>query len=796
MPEYLAPGVYVEETSFRSKSIEGTSTSTTAFAGPTRRGPIGETPELITSFPDFERVYGSLDDLEYGPNFLAHSVRAYFNEGGSRLYVSRAYAEPVGGGGRARSDPIVDGAGDDEEVWFETRFPGASGNGVIRVRRLEAQATRRILDASPIGSVALVGAAPAGPARVSGGSGPFDVPPDTFLLLTVDGTNEQIQFRGASAEAVATTPLGANVTLADPTFTVRLGGVTRVLTLPVGPTSRDDLVRAINQRLRGGYARLTGAGEPAGANHLVVGTDRMGIGASVTVGANADLGFAAETTATNAASAANNVADLTAVTIAEINTLLTAAGIDATAVDEGGVLVLQTTNTGAASSLEVRDANPPNVSAHPALGLTVGPAVPGSAAVTTQTLFLKNDAGAWVSDAGATLPLAGLAPASAPPGGASVVTVNVLVRDGDGNENAYEDLGLDAAHPRWIGAVLSLVPARRIDFLEQTFGIHIGDDVTAFDLHDGFFDAGTTIEVPLTGGADNGPPSAADYQAAFEALSRLEDISIVAAPGHSAYPQFQAIQGALIAHVSRPRAYQIAVLDTPAAQTLGEARAVRSRIDSRFAALYYPWITVANPLARPGVENIPREIDLPPSGFVCGIYARNDVERGVHKAPANEVVRGALRFETDINFAEQEVLNPLGINCLRSFPNRGLRVWGARLISSDPEWKYVPVRRYFNYLERSIDYGTQWAVFEPNGERLWSNVRETVASFLYNEWVSGALLGSTPKEAFFVRCDRTTMTQNDLDNGRLICLIGVAVLKPAEFVIFRIGQKTADSRNG
>jgi hypothetical protein len=158
-------------------------------------------------------------------------------------------------------------------------------------------------------------------------------------------------------------------------------------------------------------------------------------------------------------------------------------------------------------------------------------------------------------------------------------------------------------------------------------------------------------------------------------------------------------------------------------------------------------------------------------------------------------VRGALRFETDINFAQQEVLNPLGVNCLRYFPGRGYRVWGGRTASSDPEWKYVNVRRYFIYLEASIDQGTQWAVFEPNGEALWANVRETVTAFLYNEWISGALLGSTPQEAFFVRCDRSTMTQADLDNGRLICLVGVAALKPAEFVIFRIGQKTADAKS-
>jgi phage tail sheath protein FI len=190
----------------------------------------------------------------------------------------------------------------------------------------------------------------------------------------------------------------------------------------------------------------------------------------------------------------------------------------------------------------------------------------------------------------------------------------------------------------------------------------------------------------------------------------------------------------------------------------------------------------------------PALIDVPPSGAVCGIYARSDVQRGVWKAPANETVTGALALQRDVRFGEQEVLNPLGINCVRALPGRGIRVWGARTISSDPEWMYVNIRRYFLYLEASIDRGTQWAVFEPNGEALWANVRTAVSDFLYNEWVSGALLGGTPKEAFFVRCDRTTMTQNDLDNGRLICLIGVAAIKPAEFVILRIGQKTADAR--
>jgi phage tail sheath protein FI len=154
---------------------------------------------------------------------------------------------------------------------------------------------------------------------------------------------------------------------------------------------------------------------------------------------------------------------------------------------------------------------------------------------------------------------------------------------------------------------------------------------------------------------------------------------------------------------------------------------------------------------------------------------------------------GALGFTQNINKFQQELLNPRGINCLRSFSGRGHQVWGARTLSSDPEWKYVNVRRYFLYLERSIEKGTQWAVFEPNGERLWANVVTTVESFLFNEWKNGRLLGAKPSDAYFVRCDRSTMSQNDLDNGRLVCEIGVAPLTPAEFVVFRIGQKTVDA---
>jgi phage tail sheath protein FI len=185
---------------------------------------------------------------------------------------------------------------------------------------------------------------------------------------------------------------------------------------------------------------------------------------------------------------------------------------------------------------------------------------------------------------------------------------------------------------------------------------------------------------------------------------------------------------------------------------------------------------------------------IPPGGHVLGVYARSDVERGVFKAPANEIVRGGLALEYDINDRVQDTLNPRGVNVVRSFPGRGIRVWGARTMTSDALWKYVSVRRLFIFHERSISEGTQWVVFEPNDDRLWARVIDTIRLFLRGQWRGGALLGRTEQEAFFITCDRTTMSQDDILNGRLICEIGIAPVRPAEFVIFRIFQNTAEAQ--
>jgi Bacteriophage tail sheath protein len=224
--------------------------------------------------------------------------------------------------------------------------------------------------------------------------------------------------------------------------------------------------------------------------------------------------------------------------------------------------------------------------------------------------------------------------------------------------------------------------------------------------------------------------------------------------------------------------------------TPAEVMTQRGSFDSEYGALYYPWVVMDDPT--PANPLVPATVNLPPSGHVMGIYARSDINRGVFKAPANEVIDGIVGLSHRIDNGTQDVLNPLGINCLRNFipDNRGLRVWGARTVSSNGEWKYVNIRRLFQYIEASIDYGTQWVVFEPNNELLWARVRQSVSDFLTDTWRTGALMGTKPSEAFYVLCDRTTMTESDLENGRLIVEVGIAPTYPAEFVIFRISQWT------
>ena len=252
----------------------------------------------------------------------------------------------------------------------------------------------------------------------------------------------------------------------------------------------------------------------------------------------------------------------------------------------------------------------------------------------------------------------------------------------------------------------------------------------------------------------------------------------------------QAVQTAMMNHCEL-MGDRVAILDAPPgmnAQQIREWRQSKARYDSKYATLYWPWIRVFDPSSG-------KNISIPPSGHIAGVWSRSDDERGVHKAPANEVVRGAISLDINITKGEHDQLNPVGINCIRAFPGRGIRVWGARTVSSEPEWRYLNVRRLFNYIEESIFEGTQWVVFEPNDERLWGKVNRTISAFLFNVWNSGALFGETASQAFYVKCDEETNPPEVRDVGQLVIEIGIAPVKPAEFVIFRISQFSGSPSN-
>ncbi len=650
MPEYLAPGVYVEEVSFRSKSIEGVSTTTTGLIGPARYGPLDQIPDLLTSLADFEATYGDGQQLIYNDtvldNYLWHAVRAFFEEGGERLYVSRVFSPLANPGTGFAADgcayaKLPATANDDDALHIRARFPGSVGNMQVR---LTVRIGQNVLGFTP-GQAAK-------PRVVS------LLPED--IVWARHGTDTSFR-------------------LAEQYFNP-------------DPSVQDWTWR-----------------------------------------------FA----------------------------LPAAGGTSATGLE----LAQLTPNTDLTKSDEVRVVT---------LTLTVTPNLPNSAPTIWGDLPLD--------------------PAHTRDGNADSLTA--LFAEHPRNPSQASSIPLVITIGKNLATGLDILNA----LLKANDGLTTALDNFASNdplIRKKSTEVSRSIDIILSGGNDGQRPGATEYEGTadeesniktgLKAFEDIEDISIIAAPGSSYgyeddyHDDASTIADLLIAHAEQMH-YRIAILDCGDGQSIGQIRRMRGRIDSTYAALYYPWIRILDPITR-------RDLLLPPSGFVAGIYARNDINRGVYKAPANEVVNLALGFEKLLNKSQQDVLNPEGINCFRFFEGRGFRLWGARTVSSDPEWKYVNLRRYFAYLEHSLDKGTQWAVFEPNGEALWTNVRHTVEDFLFNEWKSGALLGDKPEQAYFVRCDRSTMTQNDLDNGRLVCQVGVAALRPAEYVIFRIGQWTGESQS-
>jgi phage tail sheath protein FI len=670
MPEYLAPGVYVEETSFRAKSIEGVSTTTTGFVGPTRYGPVDLDPEIVTSMVEFERLYGdrqrlgfyraSGDPPDILHNYIWHAARAFFEEGGKRLYVARIFR------------PIQK---EEEDLQYK-RPPAELKDDIATLVDSKYYTDGHARKSLPEGAIT----------------------PDLQIRARFPGAvgNVRVRFE---------LNLGPNVLSGQKQGELSVASIRNHDTVWIG-----DVVSPIGSPLRSGAlcqalfdeTKNTWVFKDKSDHELHVLNEESGSPSSPPRGLFPEI------------------------EIRKLTLTLT-------------VLPSDPSNPSVVWNNIPPDPNHTSVSGAPD-------------ALTTW--FVQN------------------------PNSMSLArSLPIVISAGVSITNGIELLDL-------------LFPSPQLD-----------DYVTNRDLLKP--ENVPSVEYFLEGGNDGMRPIAQEYEGdiddednktGLKSFEDLDDISIVAIPGCTAgYTQDTEIArqanasiNAMIAHATRMR-YRIAVVDSGEDMTVSEVREMKAKIDSSYAAFYYPWVTLVDPVTD-------KEINLPPSGFVAGIYARNDINRAVFKAPANEVVMLATGFENFLNRSQQEVLNPEGINCFRFFPGRGFRLWGARTTSSDPEFKYVNIRRYLAYLEHSIDKGTQWAVFESNGPLLWSNVKIAVEDFLYNEFVTGAFVGDKPDRCFFVKCDRSTMTQNDLDNGRLVCLIGVAIVKPAEFVIFRIGQWTADRK--
>ncbi|SEF19802.1 hypothetical protein SAMN05421837_101107 [Amycolatopsis pretoriensis] len=751
MPEYLSPGVYVEEVDAGPRPIAGVSTSTAGMVGVTQRGPTDGKPKLVTNFLEFQTTFGGFlpepdpairdawanNPAEGGRWWLFPlAVKGFFDNGGQRLYVKRVAsgaAQPASG---QVFTGLVSAITQDAAAGVTTlqlaHVIGFTGTDAVTVFRGG--------DDVEIGTVTIT-AYNATTGRVTLGTGlPAAVKASRgdYVQLGDRGTEPSLRFSASSpgswgkAVQVRISPsVSASLpVLPDPgegpLFTTALAAnaeqdagaitVNAVPGLDPGPLP-DDVWVLINDRRFpvtvaepvDGKVTLT---FPDGTTHapwkagLTVRRVRLanaGAGATLRISGSGRLYEGA-----------------------------------ATQLDTGDKL----------TTLTIRSVGPDDV-------VTFDANTPEQVFESARLRLVESTVDTRFTD----------------PGGGSVTeTFRNLRLTGDGPGTVTGTLASQSRLVR--GETIGEPSSDPADFPTPASGswLSLADD--GDDAFDGL-DVGDFV------GTDGG----SGKRTGIVALEDIDEIAICAVPGVWA----GTVESALVTHCEQLKD-RFAVLDPQDGLDIEGIQAFREPFDTKYAALYYPWLVVNDPSTGQFVE-------APPSGHIIGIYARTDVERGVHKAPANAVIRGIRLTDgiaQDVTKRHQDVLNPRGINALRFFPGLGQRVWGARTLSSDTSWKYVNVRRLFLFLEESIDEGTQWVVFEPNDESLWALVRQTVANFLTTVWRSGALAGTTADEAFFVQCDRSTMTDDDIANGRLICVIGVAPVFPAEFVIFRIQQKTRE----
>ncbi len=743
MPEYLSPGVYVEEIDAGPKPIAPVATSTAGAVGVTQRGPT--TPTLVTNYGDYLRVFGgplALPDAATRAAWLnrgyywhaAESAKAFFDEGGARLYFQRVVPSTPGAAATASTATLAGGV---SAVLAQDLEPADTTMQLSHVFGIKKGATLGLVtgDGTPIGTVTVTDVDyPARTVSLGGAAGLSARRGRDLAVITA--VDDQLDVLTATAASVGSwgddisvqvlPSIGARRTL-GPTPSSGLRVTTKTTALAAATASEITVksVAGLDKTTKPKFRIQINGGSPVEVTGVSDAAGDVALKLAGPLGAELPAG-----------------AEVSPLRPAVLDKAVTVDGADR--LYAGAIVQLEGAGVAEVRVVESIAGTQVTLDAKPANAYLEGDSL---SLVEADVKVRYRPAGGNEE----TESFAGMRLTAQPDPSSLVAGVNLrsrLVRLSAGSDYSATTLATFPAAPSGAWAALD-----------------DGDDAL------GSLVAGDFIGVNLGPGQRTG----------IQALEEIDQVAICMVPGMWDTD----IRNALIVHCES-LADRFAILDPPPGLGVQEIEAFRSPIDTKYAALYYPWVEIRDP--RPGGSGL----QAPPSGFMAGIYARTDVARGVHKAPANETIRSIRGLAQTITKREQDILNPQNINVLRAFPGRGNRVWGARVLTSDAAWKYVPVRRLFLMVEESIDEGTQWVVFEPNDEPLWARVRQTISRFLDTQWRLGALQGATAEEAFFVACDRSTMTQDDIDNGRLICLVGIAPVKPAEFVIFRVQQKTLE----
>ena len=729
MPEYLSPGVYVEEIEIGAKPIEGVSTSTAGFLGETERGPT--TPRFITSWTQYQRVYGGyFDDQKY----LPYAVEGFFKNGGQRCYLGRIVGGVINSTAVAASGILKDKNGNDT-LEITAVGEGKWGNNIaFKVENGTQNPANEFKltlyywkDGVPdpyFDPIVDTKSTPRPTVVEVYDDLSMDSNSHNFYEKKINEISNLITIKKTGTSINKPKPHGGNV-ISTSNATITLSNLTNI-----------DINNEIIVFKKNSFD---------GQRRKVISIDNTA--KIVTIDQSLDLSDISKTVLVvqeAVASGEIKAIDVSGkkITLAsEIDIGQNTFYVEVTSGDaKGKIYKISSIDTNDKSIITIdnfgTDPKPNKDDSYRVLKVVEK--------TITNVNKIKN----------------------------AEIKLDTTASNVD---DVYKDMFIivEKDGKKQTNTIISYTGATQTATVQKSWDLQNPIDNTfSYMLCCGTLSGGKEANIILS---DYQGKDDKENSTGLAAFTKIDDISILYSPNSD-----EGLTKELITHCENLKD-RFAIIDAP--EKTPVTVSPRDKFDTKYGAYYYPWIKIIDP--QNGMKKL-----IPPGGYMAGIYARSDVERGVHKAPANEVVRGVVDLEFPVTKGDQDILNPRGVNCIRVFPGRGIRVWGARTLSSDPLWKYINIRRLFIYLEESIDEGTQWVVFEPNSEILWARVIQTISNFLKGVWKSGALMGLTPEEAFFVKCDRTTMTQDDIDNGRLIVMIGVAPVKPAEFVIFRIAQWT------